>query len=125
MQEEYEERLDFSAYLLTPLQRLGKYILFLENIEKELNKLELPVEKTQIALDIVKKVMSQGNDYVAIESIENSLVSKSDYGAFIIRETFFINKPRRYESMVFLFSNVIVFTINDGVSNYVQYICIV
>ncbi|CAG9829402.1 unnamed protein product [Diabrotica balteata] len=113
MQEKFGERLDFSAYLLTPVQRLGKYILLLEQIEKQLKKLELPVDSTQTALAIVREEMSKGNDSVAIESIENSPISKMDYGSFKMREMFSITKPRKVEAMVFLFSNVLVFTTCD------------
>lgn len=113
MQETFEERLDFSAYLLTPVQRLGRYILFLENIEKQLKKLNLPVEHAQTAIAILKDEMSKGNDSVAIESIENSPISKMDYGSFKMREKFSINKPRKVDAMVFLFSNVVVFTTSD------------
>ncbi|XP_056633433.1 uncharacterized protein LOC130443013 isoform X2 [Diorhabda sublineata] len=113
MQETFEERLDFSAYLLTPVQRLGRYILFLENIEKQLKKLNLPVEGAQSAIAILKDEMSKGNDSVAIESIENSPISKMDYGSFKMREKFSINKPRKVDAMVFLFSHVVVFTTCD------------
>lgn len=118
MQEHYGERLDFSAYLLTPLQRLGKYILLLDNIEKELKKLALPYENTQKARELIKSVMSRGNDCVAIESIHHSPISKVDYGSFIMRDKFTITKPRRLDSMVFLFSNIVVFTVEDQVSQY-------
>lgn len=116
MQEYFKERLDFSSYLLTPLQRLGKYILLLENIEKELKILELAHQNIRDAIILVKSVMSKGNDCVAIESIQNSLISKIDYGSFIMRDKFTIIKPRRLDSIVFLFSNFVVFTIQDPVS---------
>ncbi|CAH1168750.1 unnamed protein product [Phyllotreta striolata] len=114
MQENLQERLDFSAYLLTPVQRLGKYILFLENIQKQLDKLDLSTYNVQAALFIVKEEMSKGNDSVAIESIENSPISKKEYGSFVIREKFNVIKPKRVDStMVFLFTNVVVFTTTD------------
>lgn len=69
-----------------------------------------------MALDIIKGEMSKGNDFVAIESIENSPINKEDYGSFTMREKFNILKPRRFEAMVFLFENIIVFTICDPVS---------
>nr|XP_023018278.1 uncharacterized protein LOC111507223 [Leptinotarsa decemlineata] len=117
MQDHFEERLDFSAYLLTPVQRLGKYILFLENIEKELKRLDLPIGSTQMALDIVKNEMSKGNDYVAIDSIQNSPISKMSYGCFKMRENFTISKPRRMEATVFLFSNYVVLAVEDHYSH--------
>lgn len=122
MQDQYGERLDFSAYLLTPVQRLGRYILFIENIEKELKKVDGTCENIQKALKIVKSVMSRGNDCVAIESIQKSPISKVDYGSFIMREKFTLIKPRRLEIMVFLFSNIVVFTVEDPVSSTLKYI---
>nr|CAI5841884.1 unnamed protein product [Callosobruchus analis] len=113
IQEDLDDRLDFSAYLLTPLQRLGKYILFLENIQNQFQSLGISIESTLVALDIVKREMTKGNDYVAIESIQNSPISKLDYGTFIMRENFIILKPRKMEVMVFLFNNIIVFTNTD------------
>lgn len=120
MQIYYNERLDFSAYLLTPLQRLGKYILLLENIRKEVGKMELHRKIKNIiekALEMVKSVMSKGNDYVAIESIQSSPLSSTDYGSFIMRDKFMLLKPRKLECMVFLFTNLVVFTVEDPVSN--------
>ncbi|KAJ8920587.1 hypothetical protein NQ315_004726 [Exocentrus adspersus] len=109
----FDERLDLSSYLLTPLQRMGKYKLFLENIEKELKKVNESTTAVEQALGIVKREMSKGNDFVAIESIANSPIGKEDYGSFIMREVFTILKPRRLDSMVFLFENILVFTICD------------
>ncbi|KAJ8961154.1 hypothetical protein NQ318_008834 [Aromia moschata] len=109
-QDKFNERLDLTSYLLTPLQRLGKYKLFLENIEKQLRKLHLPTENATTALEIIKEEMSKGNDFVAIESIDHSPIAKGDYGSFKMREMFTIVRPRRMESMVFLFENVVVFT---------------
>lgn len=74
-----------------------------------------------MALDIIKGEMSKGNDFVAIESIENSPINKEDYGSFKMREKFNILKPRRFEAMVFLFENIIVFTMCDPVSNRYLY----
>ncbi|KAJ8974338.1 hypothetical protein NQ317_005679 [Molorchus minor] len=109
-QERFKERLDLSAYLLTPLQRLGKYKLFLENIEKQLFKLNLPSDSTTTALEIIKQEMSKGNDSVAIASIDSSPIDKSEYGSFKMREIFIVLRPRRFEAMIFLFENLIVFT---------------
>ncbi|CAH1961991.1 unnamed protein product [Acanthoscelides obtectus] len=113
VQEDFDDRLDFSAYLLTPLQRLGKYILFLENIQNQFEALGIPVDITKAALEIVKREMTKGNDFVAIESIYNSPISRLDYGTFVMRENFTIIKPRKMEVMVFLFKNIIVFTNAD------------
>lgn len=124
MQAEFEDRLDFSAYLLTPLQRLGKYILLMENIEKEIVKMEQSSKNIEHAIAMIKSVMTRGNDSIAIESIQRSPISFVDYGTFIMRDKFTILKPRRFDSMVFLFTNVVVFTVEDQVVfSLVKFLC--
>ncbi|CAG9768837.1 unnamed protein product [Ceutorhynchus assimilis] len=112
-QDKINDKLHLSAYLLTPLQRLGKYKLFLENIIKQLGKEGKSIGAVQMALDVVKKYMSRGNDAVAIASILFSPLHTREYGAFISREKFALLKPKRMEVMVFLFEDVIVFTTED------------
>ncbi|XP_050302333.1 uncharacterized protein LOC126740386 isoform X3 [Anthonomus grandis grandis] len=112
-QERIQDKLTLSAYLLTPLQRIGKYKLFLENIIKQLEKEGKPIGSAQLALDIIKKYMSSGNDAVAIASILRSPLHTKDYGSFISREKFSLIKPKRLELMVFLFEEVVVFTTED------------
>ncbi|ERL93150.1 hypothetical protein D910_10448, partial [Dendroctonus ponderosae] len=112
-QERINDKLDLSAYLLTPIQRLGKYKLFLENIIKQLQKDDRPIGLVQLSLDMVKKYMSKGNDAVALASILFSPLHTKDYGSFIAREKFTVLKPKKAEMMVFLFEGVVVFTVED------------
>lgn len=112
IQQELGDRLDIASYLLAPIQRLGKYILLLDKINMELGKKGKSSKLINAALEIVKKEMSKGNDYVAICSIKNSPIKLADEaGSFKMRETFTILKPKKFESVVFLFEEIIVFTI--------------
>lgn len=117
-QEELGERLDLGSYLLTPIQRLGKYILFLKGINEQLNKKYLCSPTVQAALDMVRELMSRANDYIAIDSIKNCPINLSkDGGSFVMREKFNILRPTKFESMVFFFEKIIVFAVESYVSN--------
>lgn len=59
--------------------------------------------------------MRKGNDAVVIGSIEKSPIQAKYYGSFIMNEQFTLLKPKRLDSTVFLFEQVIVFTYEDQV----------
>ncbi|XP_072378726.1 uncharacterized protein [Diabrotica undecimpunctata] len=113
LQEYYNISVEFTAYLLLPLNRLSKYVLFLKDILKQLKKLKRPTEVCQIALDIVQTQMRNGNDGIAIDSIKNCPIERTDYGSFKQRERFTISNKNKKEMFVFLFENVVVFTTAD------------
>ncbi|XP_074025432.1 uncharacterized protein isoform X1 [Leptinotarsa decemlineata] len=108
MKEKFGDFFDFSAYLLIPIQRLGKYILFLEKVEKEQKKLGISNVRTLEALKMVRTQMTRGNTFVAIDSIRDSPLGESDenFGSFVMSELFDIDKCQR---MVFLFEKTIIF----------------
>ncbi|XP_018329246.1 triple functional domain protein-like isoform X2 [Agrilus planipennis] len=117
-QKHLGDRLGLASYLLTPVQRLGKYILLLEQIQKELTQEGTPSNKIQKAIEMVRKQMSRGNDFLAIDSIKESPVNLAQQGSFIMREKFNIIKPRKFEAMLFLFEEIVVITSPDTVSTY-------
>ncbi|KAL1513473.1 hypothetical protein ABEB36_002879 [Hypothenemus hampei] len=119
-QDRIQDKLNLSAYLLTPLQRLAKYKLFFENIIKHLEKDGNSTDFVQLALDLIKKYMSKGNDAVAVASILHSPLHPKDYGSLISREKFSMIKPKKSELMVFLFENVIVFA-SERLGNMEQF----
>ncbi|XP_076256798.1 uncharacterized protein LOC143194107 [Rhynchophorus ferrugineus] len=120
-QEELKNKLGISAYLVTPIQRLGKYTLFFGNIIKRLTKENQPTGEAEFALSIVKKYMRKGNDAVAIDSIEKNPIEPKYYGSFIMNEKFTILKPKRLDSTVFLFEQIIVFTYELDTDRYIYY----
>lgn len=105
---------------MAPIQRLPKYMLLLENIKKELYKMGVKkVTKLIIAINIIKEELNKGNDYIAIESIhEWPVMNKMDLGPFIMRDIFIIRNPRKFESMIFLFNKMLVFTTMDNNRNF-------
>ena len=115
-QEKLNDRLDLSSYLLNPIQRLGRYILLLENLKKSLTTAKC--ETLTEAIQFLKKTMKRGNDYVALDSIARcpKNIDFSTTGSFILREKFNMLKPRKGERMLFLFDKIIILTVADQVN---------
>lgn len=114
----YQDTLDISTYLLRPLQRVSKYILFLENIESEMIKCDYSCENIQKAKTFITNVMNKGNNMIAVDCIENHLIDNEKCGNFIKRGELTLLKPKLMQSMVFLFENVIIFTKTKQVRSY-------
>lgn len=120
IQDILQQNLGLSSYLITPIQRIGRYRLLLEGIQGELNKKGIPFENVGIALDMIKRIANSANGYVAIGSIKNSPMDLSqEAGPFAMRNHFSIVYPHcreRTEGTVFLFEEIIVFTLEIDVS---------
>lgn len=119
-QKSLGDLLDLSSYLLTPIQRLGKYILLLENIQKALQKENKYSENVEMAIEMLRREMRIGNDFIAIDSIEKLPITLDQSGSFVFRDVFNIQRPRKYEATLFLFENVLVFTVVHHVSSNLQ-----
>lgn len=111
MQIKFNDKLELNAYLLTPIQRLGKFPLLLENMATELEKVQQPNTKISEAITLVKKEMLNGNDQIAIDSITNCPIPLVEYGPYRMKDTFQCVKPKRGTMCVFLFEKIIVLTI--------------
>lgn len=68
--------------------------------------------------------MSRGNDYIAIDSIKDCPINLLEQGSFLIREKFTVHTPKKYESMLFLFEKILVFTAVDLVKKTII-ICLI
>lgn len=122
-QENIRDKTDLSSYLLAPIKRLAQYTLLLKAIDKELKKQNLHSACIEAAMEMVEKSISLANDYVAIASIKHCpLPLKEVAGSFIVRNKFNIihpnshfnkgpDKKQGFESMVFLFDKMIIFTL--------------
>lgn len=121
IQEIFEEKLGLSSYLITPIQRMGRYRLLLEGIQGELNKKGIPSDDIEIALDMIKRIANLANGYVAIGSIKNCPTDLSqEAGPFIMRDHFNIIYPHcreGAEGAVFLFEEIMIFTLDTDVSD--------
>lgn len=111
-QRKLKDRLDLMSYLLNPIQRLGRYILLLENLQKAVRK----SERLDPAVEILKTNMTKGNDAIAVESILQLPQSLDLYtkGSYIDREKFIMTKPKRQEIVIFLFEEIVVFTVENA-----------
>lgn len=102
------------SYLLNPIQRLGRYILLLENLQKSVRRSAC----LDPAIEILKSNMTKGNDSIAVESILKvpETVDLYKKGSYIDREKFVMLKPRRQEAVIFLFEDIVVFTTENVTS---------
>ncbi|KAF7286879.1 hypothetical protein GWI33_003449 [Rhynchophorus ferrugineus] len=116
------DKFSLSSYLIKPLQRLGKYILFIENIIKQFTKEEKNTERANDALRMIKGIMEFGNSLVAISSISKSPIKSDDYGSLLLTDKLALLKPKKMELQVFLFTKIIIFTTNcNGKPNTFEY----
>lgn len=90
----------------------------LEQLQKESVKNEGAVsEAVKKAIEVVRRQMSRGNDFIAIDSIKECPVNLADQGSFIMREKFNVIKPKKFEAVLFLFDRILVFTTVDHVTH--------
>ncbi|XP_076256005.1 uncharacterized protein LOC143193584 isoform X2 [Rhynchophorus ferrugineus] len=116
------DKFSLSSYLIKPLQRLGKYILFIENIIKQFTKEKKNMERANDALKMIKGIMEFGNSLVAISSISKSPIKSDDYGSLLLTDKLALLKPKKMELQVFLFTKIIIFTTNcNGKPNTFEY----
>ncbi|CAH0556788.1 unnamed protein product [Brassicogethes aeneus] len=115
-QQELEDKLSLNSYLLTPVQRLGKYILLLKEIKKELGKTLSDYRGVEDVIHLLEMFMSQGNNELAIDSIKNHPYEITEFGAFLLRDDFEVSIKRKWKTTmtVFLFKKLVVFTKSDS-----------
>lgn len=79
-------------------------------MKKRLSKINKNTENLEKAIDLIRKIMRKGNDFIAIDSIKEPCINLHMQGSFIMRASFSITKPRKFTSVVFLFENAVIFT---------------
>lgn len=93
-----------------PIQRMGKYILMLEGISKELEKQNIVSENVKLATSIIREYMAKGNTHLELQDIENFPLDICQTGLFIIKENFYLMKIKgKLQRTVFLFEQFIMF----------------
>lgn len=75
-QKQLKDPFDLANYLLTPIQRLAKYPLFLTSLVKECAKNEFHVKELEDALTMMQKFINKGNDLISLEDVYNCKVSR-------------------------------------------------
>ena len=94
--------------LLTPIQRLPRYIILLENVAKSLKKNKQHCMVLDDAIKKLKHTTSKANTLIAIDSIGKCSLELHEQGVFLLQDNF--NIKGKYKAEVFLFEKVVVFT---------------
>lgn len=110
-----KEKFSLVSYLMQPVQRIMRYPMLLTEIKEELNNISLHSKEIENALLMVRAKAKKGDDLVAIDSIENLPFGLSETGSFVKKENFVVVKPKKYETTLFLFENLLIFTTNNSV----------
>ncbi|GLV42422.1 Puratrophin-1-like [Carabus blaptoides fortunei] len=112
-QKQLRDPLDLASYLLTPIQRLGKYCLLMKSLTRECEKENICNEKVKKATEMLQQQMSLGNNLIATDSIVGCEVSLREQGGLLLRDTFTVSPPTKrmpFEAMVFLFQEALIIT---------------
>lgn len=113
-QKELNDHLGLGSHLLTPIQRLGKYKLFLEQIEKELRRENRTCIYITYAVEIVRTQMATGDLYIAVDSIRGCPIDLLQQGALLLKESFTVLKPKKFDVVFFLFERMLIFATQNA-----------
>ncbi|GLV42421.1 Puratrophin-1-like [Carabus blaptoides fortunei] len=110
--KELHSSLDMGSYLIKPTQRLGRYILLMEELGKECKKHKIDDNEVKEAIEMLKTEMRLGNDLMAFDAIKGCDMDLKDQGDLIYRNEFTVYKGAEpaYKAMVFLFDKIMMFT---------------
>lgn len=89
-QKDLKDPFNLASYLLTPVQRMGKYILLLKSLTKECQKNKFQIHELTTALAIVEYYMNRGNDLISLDDIENCKVCISNTSFKLQRYYYFV-----------------------------------
>uniref|UniRef100_A0A5S6QFK6 DH domain-containing protein n=1 Tax=Trichuris muris TaxID=70415 RepID=A0A5S6QFK6_TRIMR len=107
------DKLDLSSYLLKPVQRMGKYVLMLDQLIKGCAADD--DEQINLLQEAKKMVIFQlrhGNDLLAMDSIRGCDLSLKEQGSLLRQDEFIVFKGRvghKCIRRVFLFENLVLF----------------
>ncbi|XP_071052607.1 rhoGEF domain-containing protein gxcJ-like isoform X2 [Onthophagus taurus] len=110
-QKQLNDKKTCDSYLLTPVQRTTRYKLLLESLLKDLKKNGEETTLLEKAIDFIDKNISEANRLLAIDSIRNCPINLTNKGPLLLKDSF--NIKRKYRSLIFLFKDVVVFTVES------------
>ncbi|KFD70850.1 hypothetical protein M514_01199, partial [Trichuris suis] len=107
------DKLDLSSYLLKPVQRMGKYVLMLDQLIKGCAADDdEQVNLLQQAKEMVIFQLRHGNDLLAMDSIRGCDLNLKEQGSLLRQDEFVVFKGRvghKCVRRVFLFENLVLF----------------
>lgn len=84
----------------------------MQSLYKELAKNDTPAASVKKALNIIETILKKCDDYEAFDAVRYSPINlERNAGSFIRSEKFRVLTPRSFESVVFLFEDIIIFTV--------------
>ncbi|VCW67798.1 unnamed protein product [Gulo gulo] len=113
-QRQLGDKMDLASYLLKPVQRVGKYLLLLQDLAREAGggpAGEQELRELQAAADMVRFQLRHGNDLLAMDAIRGCDVSLKEQGPLRRQDEFIVCRGRRkHPRHVFLFEDLILFS---------------
>nr|XP_051685745.1 pleckstrin homology domain-containing family G member 4B isoform X3 [Oryctolagus cuniculus] len=113
-QQELGDKMDLASYLLKPVQRMGKYVLLLQDLVKEASRCpgrEQELGELQAAGEVVRFQLRHGNDLLAMDAVRGCDVDLKEQGQLRCQDEFLVCCGRRkYLRRVFLFEDLILFS---------------
>ncbi|XP_018093882.1 pleckstrin homology domain-containing family G member 4B-like [Xenopus laevis] len=110
-QQELNDKMDLSSYLLKPIQRISKYSLLLQDLEWELKGQSTRQAELQAAREVVHFQLRHGNDLLAMDAIQDCDVNLKEQGRLLRQGEFMISyKKKKCCRRVFLFEDLILFS---------------
>jgi hypothetical protein len=106
-QAELGDKMDLASYLLKPVQRLGKYSLFLDGISRTNG----PKSELIKARTIIQFQLQHGDNLLAMDSIRGCEIDLKEQGKLLRQNEFTVMSGRKKAvRRIFLFENLILFT---------------
>uniref|UniRef100_A0A3Q3IJQ2 protein-glutamine gamma-glutamyltransferase n=1 Tax=Monopterus albus TaxID=43700 RepID=A0A3Q3IJQ2_MONAL len=107
-QQELEDMMDLSSYLLRPIQRISKYSLLLQDM---LTLAGSHRAEIQAAADLVRFQMRHGNDLLTMDAIQDCDVNLKEQGQLIRQDEFTVYfRKKKCVRRIFLFEDLILFS---------------
>lgn len=113
-QQELEDKMDLSSYLLKPVQRISKYSLLLQDMLRECETgSHRGHERTEIqaALEVIQFQLRHGNNLLAMDDIQECDVNLKEQGQLIRQDEFLVSfRKKKCYRHIFLFQDLILFS---------------
>ncbi|XP_015220175.2 pleckstrin homology domain-containing family G member 4B isoform X1 [Lepisosteus oculatus] len=111
-QLELGDKMDLWSYLLKPVQRISKYNLLLQDMEKECGPQQgRERSEIQAALEVIRFQLRHGNDLLAMDDIQDCDVNLKEQGQLIRQNEFLVSfRKKKCFRHVFLFQDLILFS---------------
>ncbi|XP_072540697.1 quattro [Salminus brasiliensis] len=113
-QQQLEDKMDLSSYLLKPVQRISKYSLLLQDMLRECetgSHRSRERAEIQAALEVIQFQLRHGNNLLAMDDIQECDVNLKEQGQLIRQDEFLVSfRKKKCYRHIFLFQDLILFS---------------